>query len=351
MSQRIEGFAVDAEDTTPEKYDVVQVPVDYTLEVLYGKWESGEITVPKFQREHAWSPKQASRLIESFMMGLPVPPVYMFVGPDKRMQVVDGLQRLMSVFSFFRGRFEDGGEFRIVGINKDNPLFGKSFSDMGETNRRQFRHSILRCILVHQLGQGDGTLVYHVFERLNTGGTHLRDQEIRNCVYEGGLNDMLADLNKDSGWRAVLGSPEPDRRKRDAEIILRYLALLHDGSRYRKPMRDFLSRYMDRNREPSPEFVERESGAFRETCKILSECGRRPLSPSGPVRAAVFDAVLVAFGKNRGSCPADACDRIRKLVRDAEFADLTSKSTSDPASVRRRLEMAENALFGPDARS
>lgn len=349
MAQQTDYFS-EVEDTTPEKYDIVQVPVDYTLEDLYGRWQSGEIVVPKFQREYAWKPVQASRLIESFLMGLPVPPVYMFVGADEKMQVVDGLQRLMSVFSFFRERFEDGSEFRIVGINKDNPMYGRTMSEMGETSRQQLVHGILRCILIHQIGSDDSTAAYHVFERLNTGGTHLRDQEIRNCVYEGGLNDMLTELNKDGDWRAVLGRPEPDRRKRDVEIILRYLALLHEGSDYRKPMRDFLSRYMDRNREPSHEFVVDEGRAFKKTCRILSGCGKRPLSPDGPVRAAVFDAVLVAFGKNRGSCPADACGRIRKLVNDAEFAGLTSKSTSDPAAVRRRLEMAENALFGPDVR-
>lgn len=347
MDQQMDDFVVDGGDATPEKYNIVQVPADYSLEVLHSKWKSGEIIVPKFQRARVWNSNQASRLIESFVMGLPVPPVYMFVGPDKRMQVVDGQQRLMSIFSFFEERFEKGDEFWITGISRDNPLYGKSMSEMSDTDQRRIRQSILRCILIHQIGHdSDNTAAYHVFERLNTGRTPMRDQEVRNCIYEGGLNDMLMDLNRDSNWRAVLGRPEPDERKRDVEIILRYLALLHDGANYRKPMRDFLSRYMNNNREPSCEFVQKESEVFRETCRILNECGKRPLNQNGPVRVAVFDAVLVAFGKNRGSRPDDMCGRIEKLTRDEEFASHTSHATSDPAAVNGRLEIAEGILFG-----
>ena len=257
-------YFVEDGDATPEKYNIVQVPIDYPLEALYNKWKSSEIIVPKYQRARVWDSTQASMLIESFVMGLPVPPVYMFVGPDEKMQVVDGQQRLMSIFVFFEERFEKGDEFRIVGINKDNPLYGKSMSEMSEMDQMHIRQSILRCILLRQIGHdSDNTAVYHVFERLNTERMPLRDQEVRNCIYEGRLNDMLIDLNRDSNWRAVLGRPEPDKRKRDVEIILRYLALLHDGANYRKPMRDFLSIYMNNNREPSYEFVKRATRSAR----------------------------------------------------------------------------------------
>ena len=347
MAQQMEYFVEDVADTTPETYDIVQVPADYTLEVLYNKWESGEITVSRFQREYVWTATQASRLIESFMMGLPVPPVYVFVGFDKKMQVIDGIQRLMSVFSFFKGSFDHGDEFRIGGINENNPLYGKALSEMAETDQMQFRQSILRCILIHQMGrEGDDTSVYHVFERLNTGRMPLRNQEVRNCVYEGRLNDMIVELNDDIHWREILGRQEPDKRKRDVEIILRYLALLHDGARYRKPMKDFLSRYMGNNRNPDDEFMREERETFRESCRMLAECGKRPLNPGGPVRAAVFDAVLVALGRNRGTRPDDIGGRVKRLLEDADFEGHTSKATTDPSAVRRRLEIAESALFG-----
>lgn len=346
MAQQMEDFVGDEADTTPKEYRIVPVAVDFTLEELYKKWKSGKITVSGAQRNYTWTDTQASRLIESFMTGLPVPQVYMLMKPDKKMQIIDGVQRLMSVFAFFDGRFEGGDEFRIVGINKDNALYGRVMSEIGEVNRIKFSKSPIRCIIINQIGHdSDDTSIYHVFERLNTGSTRMKDQEIRSCIYEGRLNDMLTEINGDGLWRAVLGRQDADEHKRDVEIILRYLALLHDGANYGRPMKDFLSRYMNSNKNPSDVFIEKERNAFLETCRILSECGSRPLNPDGPVRAAVFDAVFVAFGKNRGARPDNVCARVRRLLDDADFAEQVN-GASEPVAVRRRLEIAENILFG-----
>ena len=88
-------------------YDILSYPADYTLEVLVGKWNKGEINVPPLQRRFIWSQTRASKLIESFLMGLPVPPVFFYQEKDtNKLLVVDGHQRLRSIAYFFRGRLE-----------------------------------------------------------------------------------------------------------------------------------------------------------------------------------------------------------------------------------------------------
>ena len=104
MSDDLE-FEESEDNTTPLDYGVWQMPADYPLELLHRKIKSKEIEIPRFQRGYVWSATQASRLIESFVMGLPVPPVFLFVKPDNRMLVIDGMQRLMTIFYFFEESF------------------------------------------------------------------------------------------------------------------------------------------------------------------------------------------------------------------------------------------------------
>lgn len=89
------------EELPPPEYDIWQMPVDYTLEVLFTKWQKGEITIPDFQRDYVWNQTQASRLVDSFIMGLPVPPVFLFVDENQKLLILDGMQRLKSIFGFF----------------------------------------------------------------------------------------------------------------------------------------------------------------------------------------------------------------------------------------------------------
>lgn len=194
------------DETTPLDYGVWHMPADYTLELLYYKIKNKEIEIPQFQRGYVWSATQASRLIESFIMGLPVPPVFLFAKPDNRMLVVDGTQRLMTIFYFFEESFERRlGEpsrtFRITGINHDSRLYGKQMSTLEETDALKLKNTVLRAIQIQQVRpEKDHSSIYHIFERLNTGGTSLKDQEVRNCVYHGKLNDLLVNLNDNESW-------------------------------------------------------------------------------------------------------------------------------------------------------
>lgn len=338
------------EEASPPEYDVWQTPLDYTLEVLHSKWRKGEIKIPRFQRDYVWNQNQASRLIDSFIMGLPVPPVFLFAGQDQKLLIIDGMQRLKSIFDFFDGRIEgpDGVErpFAFTGISESSRLFKKTFEQLGEDDQLRLKNTALRAIQIKQNNPpGDPTSIYHIFERLNTGGTKLRQQEVRHCIYSGKLNELLNELNRAEAWREIVGNPKPHKRKKDVELILRYMALFHEASGYRKPMMDFLSKFMSDHRNPPDEFLDAERRRFGKTCRVIMEkLGSKPFGST--IKHPVFDSVFVAFAKHIDSaCPDDMKIRMQSLLEDSKFNESTSHTTTDPARVRARMELAEKTLF------
>ena len=236
-------------EITPLHYELSIYPADFTLDGLYRKWKDEDIILPKFQRRFVWDIKRSSRLIESVMMGLPVPPIFFHLREDNKFEVIDGMQRLKSIFFFMDGIFSSTGNtggkhiFSIKGINPESKLCGKTFENFDDIDRRKFRNYVLRATVIKQLNPSkDVTSIYHIFERLNTGGMTLRDQEVRNCVYDGKLNDLLIELNKYESWRKILGKDKEDKRQKDVGYVLRCLSLFHNHKQYKKPIRDFLFR-------------------------------------------------------------------------------------------------------------
>lgn len=350
--ENIESELKDGE-TTPLEYDIAIIPADFTLEVLYLKWQKKEIIIPKFQRSFVWTIIQASRLIESFMMGLPIPPIYFYVEPDQKNLVIDGRQRLQSIFYFFDGyfgepdQFDKRREFKLDGINEKSRWYKKKFEDFSEEDQRKLKNSVLRTVLVSQNNpKEDHTSIFHIFERLNTGGTSLQDQEVRNCVFAGKLNHMLLELNTYENWRKILGKPKRDVRQKDVQLILRYMSLFHYSENYRRPMKDFLSEFMDLHRDPPPDFIEQESSRFKRTCTLLIEkIGERPFNPKGGLNPSVFDSIFIAFANNIDSCPEDIKERLSHLRENQDFQKLTSEGTTNTDVVQNRLRMAEEELF------
>ncbi|MCX5802136.1 MAG: hypothetical protein NTU69_01155 [Proteobacteria bacterium] len=130
------------------------------------------------------------------------------------------------------------------------------------------------------------------------------------------------------------------------ELILRYNGLFHWGKDYKKPMKDFLSTFMKRNRNPSDKLIEQEQERFKKTCNlIVVSLGEKPFNPRGALNAAVFDSVFVAFAKHLGSCPSDIRERYEALKADDDFNKYTRSSTTDIEVVKGRLEKAEEMLF------
>jgi hypothetical protein len=338
--------------SAPPEYQILTYPADFTLEVLYQKWNAHEIDIPPFQRGFVWKQNQASKLIESFLVGLPVPPVFVYIDQtSQNLFVIDGQQRLKSIFYFFEGYFGQETErrrqvFNLTGLSPESRFYDKSFTELREEDQRRFKIAVLRAVVVQQLKPDDDTSKYHIFERLNRGGTSLTNQEVRNSVFHGEFVAFLTKLNKLPEWRKLLGKDEPDSRQKDIELLVRFFAM-RDRTAYQKPMKDFLTAFMRKNRNPSQESLTYIENVFQTTCKdVLDGLGERPFRVRAGLNVAVADAVLVAFSNHLDAVPKDINNRWERLKQDTEFDKNTRQGTTDEETVRARFERAESILFG-----
>ena len=335
-------------------YDIASYPSDLTLSVVKEMWTNGDILIPEFQRNFVWSIAQSSLLIESFLLGLPVPQVFFYVDEVNKNQVIDGQQRIMSVVYFLDGYF--GSEsiqgkkqvFRLHGLGDKSPFAKKRFEDLSESHQRKLKSSVLRAINIRQLNPGgEATSVYHIFERLNTGGTPLKPQEIRNCVFRGDLVRILRELNQDKNWRKILGKATFDRHQKDVELVLRIFGLAYFFDDYDKPMKEFLNRTMSREKEGSSNEIKGFVAAFPKIAEIIvSSFGERPFHVRGPLNSSALDAVFATLLRAKKALPVDLSRRYLKLKQDGTFTETTFYSTSDLSVVKRRFEAARTHLLG-----
>lgn len=353
-----EKVASEIEDrrSSPPSYEIATYPADFTLEVLYNKLESGEIEIPDFQRKSVWNIAQASKLIESFLLGLPVPAIFLYTNHgEENSMVVDGQQRLRSVYYFFQGYFGEPDQhdkrtvFRLKGLNERSKYLNKSFADLEADDPaavRRLKNSVLRAFVIRQLDPDDDTSVIHIFERLNTGGTFLHNQEVRNAVYGGSFNALLHDLNSSQEWREILGKTQPDSRMRDVELILRFFALRYARANYAKPMKDHLSKYMFTHASSSPDAIESFRKDFTETTHAVRESlGKKPFHVTSGFNSSAFDSVYCAFSTHRESIPSDAKERWTTLKKNPDFKHAITGGTTDVDQVHERIDLAGKYLF------
>lgn len=176
-------------------------------------WLTKATTAPTFQRRYVWPPKKASKLIEFFLLCLPVPQVFLYREPDtERLLVVDGQQRLKTITQYFNGKFANGNAFYVTGVKQQ--WEGKAYDDLSEPDRRQLKNTPLRGTIFEQTDPKDDSSMFQIFERLNTGGMPLSQQEIRNSIYHGSIVEVLKELNLDSNWGKLLKKPRPNDRMR-----------------------------------------------------------------------------------------------------------------------------------------
>ena len=334
-------------DDQSTEYDISVYPSDFTLQGLYDKWISNSIRLPEFQRKYIWNKQKASRLIESFLLGLPVPSIFLYQERDTAHQlVIDGHQRLFSIFYYFKGEFPNSTLFRLT---KDihQRWQGRAFEELEEQDRLKLQDSVLRATVVRQLHPKDDTSIFHIFERLNTANTPLTSQEIRNCIYHGSFNKLLNELNKYThNWRMIVGKQNPDARQRDVELILRSLALSQEGQKYKKPMKDFLNGFMEKNRSLDDSMLDQYKELFRNvTDKVIEHLGPRPFHVRSGLNASVLDSVVVAFTKHLDDVPDDIGRRYKLLVENQDFKDRTTSGTTDVNIVHERIKIAEHVLF------
>ncbi|MEV1077132.1 DUF262 domain-containing protein [Streptomyces sp. NPDC050211] len=256
-----------------EEYDLISTPNDFNVSTIFNFINRGSVKIPIFQRNYVWDIRRASKLIESIILGLPVPQVFLYEEGTNRFLVIDGQQRLLTLYFFIKGRFprKDGrAEFRRVFSGppaevddflsddnffqpfklsfakfpdgRKNKFSGMTYEDLGEYKER-FELRPLRNIIVKQVKPAGDDSVFEMFNRLNTGGSNLQAQEIRMSLYHSDFMESLYEMNDRPRWRELTGTSNSDPRMKDIELILRAFALARGVESYSGSMTGFLNRF------------------------------------------------------------------------------------------------------------
>ena len=379
-SEWFDEYAEDKDELQIEEYDITASPNDFTVMMLCSFVDSGLVRIPGFQRNFVWDIGRASKLIESLILGLPVPQLFLYEQERNKFLVIDGQQRLMSIYYFVKKRFprlerradirricdREGGmsdrvlhddyyfqtfDLRLTSDvpDRENKLSGLSYATLGDYRSRLDLRPIRNIIVKQNAPIGDDSSMFEMFNRLNSGGVNLRPQEIRTSLYDSEFYKMLYRINAEcQEWRKLLRSDAPDLHMKDIEILLRGFAMLMDGAHYAPSMVSFLNRFSQECRKNSAEKNDYLERLFRS---FLRACARLPddvflNKQNNRFNIALYEAVFAGSGKRaiaesrliEGMLDAG---RIRDLATDKEFSSAALEGTTNTANVEKRLSRAE----------
>ena len=332
------------------QYDITSYGADYTVDGLIKRLQKGDIFIPPFQRDYVWNQAEASRLIESLLLGLPVPGIFLAREADtNKLLIIDGQQRLRSLQYFFEGFFNPKDHqktkkiFKLIKVQKK--FVDLTYEKLSEDDRIKFDDSIIHATIIKQeTPLEDNTSVYHVFERLNTGGKKLTPQEIRTAIYHGEFNNLINELNTLPNWRTLFGPL--NARLKDHELILRFFAVYYNSDKYAKPMLEFLNKFNSKNRNPSEDFLKECETVFINTIDFIkANIGKSAFRPEGTLSVSAFEAVTVGVANVLKRNPKIDPDKFKAahkaLFADSNFIKSITSGTSDAAVFEERHRLVQ----------
>jgi len=348
----------EALEVIPFTYSITAYGADYPVDAVVKRIESKDIIVPTFswepetgtkvvgfQREYVWPRPKADRFIESLLLGLPVPGIFLVKESTGRFLVLDGHQRLYTLRAFHEGVI-NGVEYKLGDVQER--FVGKRYKDLDVEDRRRLDDSIIHATVIRQdEPTEDQSSIYVIFERLNTGGVNLQPQEIRVALYHGELVRVLRVLNENTEWRLLFGNKS--KRLKDMEMILRFLAFYYYSHKYRSPMKDFLNRYMAQNRDLTHQTEADITGTFKDTvATIVKGIGHPAFRPVRAINAAVIDSLMTGVARRLAKGPIQNPNQLKEcyetLLGNKKYRDAVETGTSQEANVSTRLDEATQAF-------
>ena len=329
-------------------------PYDLVVESLFNQIQGRTIFLrpiserPNFQRRYVWSNTLASRLIESMLLNVPIPPCYLSQNDDFELDVIDGQQRLYSIYRFI------DNQFALYGLEVLTDLNGQRFHQLTPKIQRKLKTHTLRLVAV--TNESHPEIKFDVFQRLNTNTVPLNAQELRNCVYRGSLNELLKDVVTYKPWLTILKRRGPDKRMRDEELALRFFAFsIHGVESYRTPQKYWLNDAAAAGKTyPRAKICELRQTWDRAIDVSLiwftpQECFRRILgNKARAINRALFDLTMISATtvspERAAVIRAQVRRRYNELLREGEFEDLISRAVDHTKRTKRRFEMWQQRI-------
>lgn len=324
---------------------------DITIKQLVEMVAEDAINIaPSYQRHFVWDKQRQSQLIESFLLGIPVPSLFMATNEDSTWEVIDGLQRLTTLLNFICPLDEGGNkldgvkELKLAGLEKIPSLNESHFRDFSTSMKLNFMTRPVRITVLNDLS--DHQVRFDLFERLNTGGIVLHEQEIRNCVFQGRFNDLVKDCAEDKRLTAAFKRSDRSTRGNLEEQVLKFFAYYEDREDFVHSVKGFLNDFME---EKTKKFNNENKlrNIFNQTLKVISE-----ELPDGIVRQdrpnttplVLFECVLVAIADLVTKGIDIDGDALRTVLDNVELKKLTTGATNSKPRLIKRINLVKKAI-------
>lgn len=341
--------------------------VDFSFGELLNLHKSNEIIIqPEYQRLFRWSNEQRSRLIESILLGLPIPPIFLIENDTGVLELIDGLQRTSSVLQFLDHDSIDQPELVLVGCDFIKELNGLTFNQIDISLRLKIKRTPIRATIINKTGSS--FVKYELFKRLNTGGSMLSAQEIRNCssrMVEGGAEfyGVLQRLAQSAAFKQTISRlPETMVEQRaDEELVLRYFALIASIDTFKGNIEDWLDGFMERILFRHIDFdrlnvIEKFQHTFNVIADKFNDGAFTRFNergePTGRLAPAYFEAVCAAVTSNLDDVQrTDATtlvNRLRAAFDSEEFKAATGPGANTIPKLHQRIRVVSKYLVGYD---
>ncbi|WP_342434679.1 DUF262 domain-containing protein [Paenibacillus sp. FSL H7-0442] len=342
--------------------------LDLSFNELLDMYENEELIIsPEYQRLFRWSEGSQSRFIESLILEMPVPPIFVIELEEGVYELIDGLQRISS-YLHFRGKLpERQGFLRLIDCDIVPELNDITFDHLPKALEIKLKRNFIRVEILRK--ESDQRLRYYMFKRLNTGGENLSDQEIRNStirLLDDKFNNFIIDLSKNEDFKKCIDnlSEEKIEQKYDQELVLRYFAFKNYRHKYVHDVRDFLTEYMEVASDPQQGEVEidyeKEREIFKKTFKILNKSlGNQTFSGANKQGKLVsrfliyhFEAFCIGIQEQISKFNVEDAGQIENLEKlfseiknDPEFKRITTGGGKNYAKpLNERISFVEDRL-------
>jgi hypothetical protein len=332
---------------------------DFSIREFASMLQDGDLDLqPEYQRKYVATPKIASKLIESIIMDVPIPVIYLAEEKDGTYSVIDGQQRLTSFLSFITGKYPNGDLFKLTGLKVYKELNRKLFSDLDKEFQNKIRKTTLHTIVIKKESNED--VKFEIFERLNTGSIKLNEDEIRNTVYRGDYIKLLAELEDNETFHKVVQKDNYKKRMIYRGMILRFFAISEKSHlNYQPSMKQFCNKELRDNRYLSTEKAKEYRTKFHDCIDLVKvvfgKTAFRRYIPSNSekeqgnwtttrINMALFDIQMCGFVNYSKNEILRNADYIREamlelMTNNQDFIDSILLQTSNKEVLKKRFKI------------
>ncbi len=370
------------QDISFTEYEISASPNDFNIRTLFDFIDSGIVKIPGFQRNYVWDIKRASKLIESLLIGIPIPQIFLYEQVKNSFLVIDGQQRYFTIYFFKQKRFpkkEKRFELRKIfddskGIpaniladnnyfvdfnlqlpeqlpSKKNKFNKLNYSTLAEEDRTALDMRTIRNIIIKQNTPNDGdSVIFEIFNRLNSGGINLKPQEIRTSLYHSKSYDMLYRINFDDNWRKLTPQEQPDLNMKDVEILLRGFAMLVNHEVYKPSLTKFLNKFSSEAKSYTDDKILVFEELFKKFTQVAVNIDRKIFfSKNSRFNISIYESIFVAlcedaFKSSSTEIKITNLDNIKQLKEDTAFENASQSNTTSAKNVSLRIRKAKELL-------